>query len=337
MITSQRGRKGANIKTQLEGLQKIVDASVAFGTSWHLQCMFQMMAALTEYNRDADAHLPVELWMQLFNNLELVTSILDNESNLLLSLYTYDEATALSIGTYNHNSVVELPSEKKLREEKGVVSVRVVGKLSHFCTALAAEYAKSLRALDAHSMEYVQRLALEVQMVNLFARIQRYYERSGELSDLAKLALLRIEHSYYKHDSINVDQKNGECLDTAGMFHRNILFNFLKIIFSLLFSVQISNLSKLVYRHADDDDRAKTRKTRAILCHIYHHSLHDRFNEARDLMLMSRLQDSIHHVDIPTQILFNRTMVQLGLAAFRAGSLEEAHGCLADVSIKQYL
>jgi len=43
-------------------------------------------------------------------------------------------------------------------------------------------------------------------------------------------------------------------------------------------------------------------RTRAILCHIYHHALHDRWFEARDLMLMSHLQDTIQHSDIPTQV-----------------------------------
>lgn len=72
-------------------------------------------------------------------------------------------------------------------------------------------------------------------------------------------------------------------------------------------------------------------RTRAILCHIYHHALHDNWYEARDLMLMSHLQDSIQHSDPPTQILYNRTMVQLGLCAFRHGNIKDAHNCLADI------
>ncbi|XP_071946324.1 eukaryotic translation initiation factor 3 subunit C-like [Antedon mediterranea] len=72
-------------------------------------------------------------------------------------------------------------------------------------------------------------------------------------------------------------------------------------------------------------------RTRAMLCHIYHHAMHDRWYQARDLMLMSHLQDTITHSDIPTQILYNRTLVQLGLCAFRHGNVKDAHNALLDI------
>ncbi|KAH7986181.1 hypothetical protein HPB52_025149 [Rhipicephalus sanguineus] len=48
----------------------------------------------------------------------------------------------------------------------------------------------------------------------------------------------------------------------------------------------------------DSTDRIRTQ---AILCHIYHHALHDNWYQARDLMLMSHLQESIQHADVPTR------------------------------------
>ena len=89
----------------------------------------------------------------------------------------------------------------------------------------------------------------------------------------------------------------------------------------------MEKLCKYVYT-IDNTDRLRTL---AMLCHIYHNALHDRWYEARDLMLMSHLQESIDHADIPLQILYNRTMVQVGLCAFRVGNIKESHNALLDI------
>merc|ERR1719211_210567 len=48
---------------------------------------------------------------------------------------------------------------------------------------------------------------------------------------------------------------------------------------------------------------------------------------------MSHLQDSVHHSDPPTQILYNRTMVQLGLCGFRHAQIKDAHNALLDIQL----
>jgi translation initiation factor 3 subunit C len=72
-------------------------------------------------------------------------------------------------------------------------------------------------------------------------------------------------------------------------------------------------------------------RTRAMLSHIYHHALHNDFHTARDMLLMSHLQESIHSADVATQILYNRTVVQLGLCAFRSGLIKESQTILQDI------
>ena len=66
-------------------------------------------------------------------------------------------------------------------------------------------------------------------------------------------------------------------------------------------SEKVDKMCKFIYSR-DTSDRIRTR---AMLCHVYHHALHDRWFEARDLMLMSHLQESIQHSDIPTQVCLN--------------------------------
>ena len=60
----------------------------------------------------------------------------------------------------------------------------------------------------------------------------------------------------------------------------------------------LDSMCKYIYSK-DTSDRIRTR---AMLCNIYHHALHNRWFEARNLMLMSHLQETVQHSDIPTQV-----------------------------------
>merc|ERR1711976_219759 len=48
-------------------------------------------------------------------------------------------------------------------------------------------------------------------------------------------------------------------------------------------------------------------------------------------MLMSHIQETISNADVESQIMFNRAMAFLGLAAFRQGEIADAHNCLVDL------
>jgi translation initiation factor 3 subunit C len=92
-------------------------------------------------------------------------------------------------------------------EEKKVILV--VGSLSLHLSRLEEEYTKSLQKVSHHSAEYIVRLRDESKLVRLLSRFQAYYEaRAAADSDdaataaAAQLAQLRIEHIYYRHDTI---------------------------------------------------------------------------------------------------------------------------------------
>eukprot|EP01059_Diplonema_ambulator_P025156 TRINITY_DN42153_c0_g1_i1.p1 TRINITY_DN42153_c0_g1~~TRINITY_DN42153_c0_g1_i1.p1 ORF type:complete len:897 (+),score=436.12 TRINITY_DN42153_c0_g1_i1:48-2738(+) len=94
------------------------------------------------------------------------------------------------------------------------------------------------------------------------------------------------------------------------------------------------SLHKYIHKHmTEKDDKLKTK---ALFFYIYHLALHNHYTKARDLLLMSKktveyeernMKDQDDHSRFVTNstlmILYNRVLAQLGLAAFRAGDLND--------------
>ncbi|KAH9518662.1 Eukaryotic translation initiation factor 3 subunit C [Bulinus truncatus] len=182
---------------------------------------------------------------------------------------------------------------------------RIRGCILTMVERLDEEFTKMLQACDAHSTEFVERLKDEQALCDIIDKLEKYLEKIGNSEELCRIYLRKIEHVYYKFDSTAFDQNKENKGSEAIM----------------------DKMCKFIYAK-DSTDRLRTR---AMLCHIYHHALHDRWYQARDLMLMSHLQDNIQHSDVSTQILYNRTLVQLGLCGFRQGHIRDAHNALVDI------
>ena len=197
-------------------------------------------------------------------------------------------------------------------EEFETPTYKIHGCVLTLVERLDEEFTKLLKECDPHSNEYVERLKDEKQVSAIIDKVQEYLERQGSGSELCRVYLRKIEHLYYKFDPNVLKQKEGELAS------------------DIVTSVQVmEKLCKYVYAN-DGTDRLRTR---AILSHIYHHALHDNWFQARDLILMSHLQETIQHSDPATQILYNRTIAHLGLCAFRHANIKDAHNCLVDLMV----
>ena len=197
-------------------------------------------------------------------------------------------------------------------EEFETPTYKIHGCVLTLVERLDEEFTKLLKECDPHSNEYVERLKDEKQVSMIIDKVQEYLERQGSVSELCRVYLRKIEHLYYKFDPNVLKQKEGELAS------------------DIVTSVQVmEKLCKYVYAN-DGTDRLRTR---AILSHIYHHALHDNWFQARDLILMSHLQETIQHSDPATQILYNRTIAHLGLCAFRHANIKDAHNCLVDLMV----
>ena len=189
-------------------------------------------------------------------------------------------------------------------------------------------------------------------MIELAEAIYNYYRRVGDSNAAATVALLHVEHIYYKHDTVAkavsrahaFNKKWGRFGDihpscTSKMTVVNAAQRDVTKAHPATFSgypivevppsnptAKIADLTQFIFKHADERT-----KTRALLCSVFHHALHDRFYRARDLFLISHIQDVIDKADISTQILYNRVLASLGLSAFREGLIQKAHDCLQNI------
>lgn len=193
-------------------------------------------------------------------------------------------------------------------EEYEIKPYRLRGCVLTAVERLDDEFIKLLKECDPHSNEYVDRLKDEVTVTKLIEQVLKYVEVQGTPLEVCRVYLRKIDHLYYKFDPNVLKKKKGQ-FDSRSSVD------------------EMEKICHFIYAN-DNTDRLRTR---AILSHIFHHALHDNWFQARDLVLMSHLQETIQHSDPSTQILYNRMMANLGLCAFRQGNIKDAHQCLIEL------
>lgn len=293
-VHEARGKKNTDKASQVKILQEL--RAIAVAPYHRIVTLLSLISAQFDLYAPSfsSGYMSIDVWKQTQEEVLELLRVLEKYADTMVVRPDADEEPLT-------------PEEESGKVE--VIRPQIRGSVASFIYRLDDEFTRSLQQIDPHSVEYIDRLRDERSLYATLVKAQAYFHRCGLKDSEASTVLRRLEHIYFKPDAVIIAL--GKELEEESETQPDAL---------------IHNLATQLYQ-----SDAPVIRARAILCHIYHHALQDRYHVARDMLLMSHLQDSIHQAEPLIQIHYNRALVQLGLCAFRAGMIREAHGALHEL------
>mmetsp|Transcript_6547 Transcript_6547/g.9222 ORF Transcript_6547/g.9222 Transcript_6547/m.9222 type:complete len:917 (-) Transcript_6547:64-2814(-) len=325
-IEDTRGRRGVDRKEYIQDLELLLTKARKRATRVKIETL--LTTALFDMNLNTGTALSINSWTRCAKLLNaIVACLLDPEMKVRL-IEDDDDLEE----NYEELELEEEEKEKKLKEGKkadakpaaaaarsGDEIIYIKGNLHSYIQRLSDQFLASLREMQEHDEKYAERLGDEKGLVDLIKSGTKYYQSLNKKALVDMCRLLHLTHTYYiykaskDHFAQNIEEEKGYMMQMKSMF-----------------SDQAGDIVYDLCLQLYQAEGART-KTVARLCHVYYYCIHNRFHEARNLLLMSHLQDVIHDADIHCRILYNRTLAQLGLCAFRNGHFRYAMDCLSEL------
>ena len=211
-VVASRGRKGTDARELLAALEALAGkAKRSFGYARELGALMHLIAAQFDANRTIDDYMDVATWRSCHGQLGRVVAVLSAHPGVSLGSIDDDDFADMHVAHALAKKKKGEDEDEEEEDEKPEAAaapnddpdaVKVVGNLLTFLARLEDEYVKSLQRINPHTHEYVSRLRDEAPLTDLAAGVQAYYVRVGDDKAAATVALLRVEHMYYKHESI---------------------------------------------------------------------------------------------------------------------------------------
>lgn len=312
VILESRGKKNTDRLEQINTMEKLLE--VAQNPYQTIRIYLTLISTRFDLTSSSAAnYMSPEQWKAADRELSALLAVLEKHR---------DYVVAEGAEEWDDDDHVPQPTPGEL--------LYIPGSIVSYIERLDDELTRSLQQIDPHTAEYIERLSDEQQLYTNLLRSQIYSEtisRSDKgdprQDSVNRVIMRRLEHVYFKPAQVVsiLEETAWKALESkldSGITSRG---NASSDVIDL-----VQTLCNYLFLNSDG-----ILKARAMLCQIYFLALHDHYFRSRDLMLMSHLTESISNFDVSTQILFNRTLVQIGLCAFRAGLIYEAQNTLSEV------
>jgi len=109
----------------------------------------------------------------------------------------------------------------------------------------------------------------------------QYFISNDEEQKAAKIAILKLEHIYYKNDSVYT--KTREALKNQPKKLEAVYF------LTKASTEEIADLVKLVVTHLGNKS-----KVQATLLQCFHHAIHNRYFDAKNLLMNTHISETMH-------------------------------------------
>lgn len=309
-IMESRGKKNTDRAEQIKIMEKLFE--VAMTPYQQIRVLLTLISTRFDLSTGVQTFMSQEQWKAAEQEFGKLLTILEANTDLVVV-----------------ENAEEWEDDEKLPTAVAGEKLKIPGSMVSYIERLDDELTRSLQHIDPHTAEYIDRLSDEGSLYNSIVRTQLYIEATAKDTKLElpqentnRIIMRRLEHVYFKPATV-VKILEENCWKSVPASLKSAITPQIRTPDA---ASLVSVLCNYLFIHSEGIIRA-----RAMLCQIYFLALHDNYYKARDMMLMSHLQESISNFDINSQILFNRTLVQVGLCAFRAGLVYEAQNTLQEI------
>ncbi|KAG6038493.1 Translation initiation factor 3 subunit c [Claviceps sp. Clav32 group G5] len=310
-ILESRGKKNTDRLEQIKVMEKL--SEIANTPYQQIRVLLAIVSARFDLSAGTTNVMPLEHWKAAEKELSTLLTVLDQNQDYVVveNVEEWDD------------------DEKPPSLQPGEKYIKVAGSVVSYVERLDDELVRSLQSIDPHTSEYIERLQDESALYNIIFRGQLYYERlrTDDTLDIPqdsvnRIVMRRLEHVYFKPAQV-VKTLEETCAKAAGDKVDSVITPGAK-------SQEANDLVNILCNYLFNNSEGIIR-ARAMLSQVYFLALHGEYYKARDMMLMSHLQDTIPNFDVQSQILYNRTLVQVGLCAFRKGLVYDAQNTLQEI------